>query len=215
MSSGVARGLTVDRHERSDAMPLDLGPAAQAMRTVVQGVDPAQLDAPTPCPDYTVAALLDHVDLLTTAFTDAARKQNLDTGGAGAPPGVAEHLDPEWQTKIPRNLDALAKAWREPDAWTGMTAAGSIEMPAEVAGAVAADELVVHAWDLARATGQELSADPAALEASLGFLTQFQVPGKVVEPGAVFGTVVETGDDASLLDRVIGFSGRDPAWTAT
>jgi uncharacterized protein (TIGR03086 family) len=192
---------------------LDLGPAAQAMSTVVRGVDPARLDAPTPCPDYTVAALLDHIDLLTTAFADAARKENVDTSGAGAPPGVAEHLDPEWQTKIPRNLEALADAWRDPEAWTGMTAAGSIEMPGEVAGIVATEELVVHGWDLARATGQELATDGAALEAAMQMLGQFQTPGKVAEPGAVFGTVVDTADDAPLLDRVVGFSGRDPAWT--
>lgn len=195
-------------------MTLDLGPAAQAMSAVVQGVDPARLDSPTPCPDYTVAALLDHIDLLVVAFAEAARKENLDTGGAGAPPGVAEHLDPEWQTKIPRNLDALAEAWRDPDAWTGMTAAGSIEMPGEVAGVVATEELVVHGWDLARATGQDLATDPGALEAALQMLGQFQEPGKVAEPGAAFGTVVDTTDDAPLLDRVVAFSGRDPSWSA-
>ncbi len=195
-------------------MTLDLGPAAQAMSAVVQGVDPARLDSPTPCPDYTVAALLDHIDLLVVAFAEAARKENLDTGGAGAPPGVAEHLDPEWQTKIPRNLDALAEAWRDPDAWTGMTAAGSIEMPGEVAGVVATEELVVHGWDLARATGQDLATDPGALEAALQMLGQFQEPGKVAEPGAAFGTVVDTTDGAPLLDRVVAFSGRDPSWSA-
>jgi uncharacterized protein (TIGR03086 family) len=193
---------------------LDLGPAAQAMSAVVQGVDPAQLDAPTPCPDYTVAALLDHIDLLVVAFADAARKQNIETGGADAPPGAAENLDPAWQTKIPRNLEVLAEAWRDPDAWTGMTAAGSIEMPGEVAGVVATEELVVHAWDLARATGQDLATDPGTLEAAMQMLGQFQEPGKVAEPGAAFGTVVETTDDAPLLDRVVAFSGRDPAWTA-
>jgi uncharacterized protein (TIGR03086 family) len=192
---------------------LDLGPAAQAMSAAVQGVDPARLDDPTPCPDYSVAALLDHIDLLTTAFADAARKEIVDTSGAGAPPGVAEHLDPSWQTKIPRNLEILAEAWRDPDAWTGMTAAGSIEMPGEVAGVVATEELVVHAWDLARATGQDLATDRAALEAAMQMLGQFQQPGTVAEPGAAFGTVVDTTDDAPLLDRVVAFSGRDPTWT--
>jgi uncharacterized protein (TIGR03086 family) len=192
---------------------LDLGPAAQAMSAVVQGVDPAQLDAPTPCPGYTVAALLDHIGLVATAFADAARKENLDTSGAGAPPGAASHLDPEWKTKIPRDLDALAEAWRDPDAWTGMTSAGSVEMPGEVAGIVAADELVVHAWDLARATGQDVATDRAALEAAMQMLGQFQEPGRVAEPGAAFGTVVDTADDAPLLDRVVAFSGRDPSWT--
>jgi uncharacterized protein (TIGR03086 family) len=195
-------------------MTLDLGPAAQAMSTVVQGVDPAQLDAPTPCPDYTVAALLDHIDLLVVAFADAARKQHVDAGGDPPPPGDAARLDPDWQAKIPRNLATLAEAWRDPDAWTGMTAAGSIEMPGEVAGIVATEELVVHGWDLARATGQDIATDRAALEAALQMLGQFQEPGRVAEPGAAFGTVVDTADDAPLLDRVVAFSGRDPAWTA-
>ncbi len=194
---------------------LDLGPAARAMSTIVRGVDPAQLDAPTPCPDYTVAALLDHIGMVATAFADAARKQNLDPGGADAPPGVAENLDPDWQAKIPRDLDALAEAWRNPDAWTGMTAAGSIEMPGEVAGVVATEEIVVHAWDLARATGQDLPTDPSSLEAAMQMLGQFQEPGKVAQPGAVFGTVVEVAEDAPLLDQVVAFSGRDPSWAAS
>jgi uncharacterized protein (TIGR03086 family) len=87
-------------------------------------------------------------------------------------------------------------------------------MPGEVAGIVATEELVVHAWDLARATGQDLATDPGALEAAMQMLSQFQEPGKVAEPGAVFGTVVDTTDDAPLLDRVVAFSGRDPSWSA-
>ncbi len=45
-----------------------------------------------------------------------------------------------------------------------MTRAGGIDLPGEVAGAVAADELVIHGWDLARATGRPYDPDPAALQ---------------------------------------------------
>jgi len=44
----------------------------------------------------------------------------------------------------------LAGAWQEPDAWTGMTVAGPVEMPGEIAGLVALNELVIHGWDVAR-----------------------------------------------------------------
>ena len=52
-------------------------------------------------------------------------------------------------------LDQLAEAWADPAAWEGLTEAGGLTMPAEVAGTVALDEVVLHGWDLARATGQD------------------------------------------------------------
>jgi uncharacterized protein (TIGR03086 family) len=107
-------------------------------------------------------------------------------------------------------LDELAEAWRDPAAWTGETRAGGVTLPGAVAGAVAADELVVHGWDLARATGQEYEPDEVALRAAYGFLVAAAAnsgPGE-----GVFGPVVPVPDDAPLLDRVIGLSGRDPGW---
>lgn len=44
----------------------------------------------------------------------------------------------------------MAGAWKDPAAWTGMTRAGGVDLPGEIAAAVAADELVLHGWDLAR-----------------------------------------------------------------
>lgn len=51
---------------------IDLRPAADALANVVKGVDPQRLDAATPCTDYRLGDLLDHVAGLTTAFTMAA-----------------------------------------------------------------------------------------------------------------------------------------------
>jgi uncharacterized protein (TIGR03086 family) len=78
-------------------------------------------------------------------------------------------------------------------------------------GAVAVNELVVHGWDLARATGQEYEPDPDALAASHDFLA-----ASVGDPSrdSIFGPVVAVPDDAPLLDHAIGLSGRDPNWKA-
>jgi uncharacterized protein (TIGR03086 family) len=82
-----------------------------------------------------------------------------------------------------------------------------------VAGLVALDELVVHGWDIARATGQPYDCDPASLEAVHGFVLQFSEPGLEAEREGLFGPVVDVPADAPLLDRVIGLTGRDPAWS--
>ena len=139
---------------------------------------------------------------LALAFTAAAAKDRGPLTGS-APSGNAARLGEDWRTRIPRNLSAMATAWRDPAAWTGMTQAGGGDLPGEVAGLAGVDELVVHAWDIARASGQKLTADPAAVEAAHGFLAA---------AGGPFGPVVAVHAERPLLDRVIGLAGRDPDW---
>jgi uncharacterized protein (TIGR03086 family) len=193
-------------------MAVDLEPAARRLADLVGGVPDGLLDAPTPCPAYTLGDLLDHLGGAALAFTGAAVK---DTGDvtSHAPSGDVSRLGDDWRTRIPRDLLALAAAWRDPDAWTGMTKAGGVELPGEVAGLVALDEIVVHGWDVARATGQAYDCDTASLEAVLAFVLQFSEPGQEEMRAGLFGPVVEVPEDAPLLDRVIGLTGRDPAWS--
>ena len=95
-----------------------------------------------------------------------------------------------------------------------MTRAGGIDLPGEVAGLVALDEVVIHGWDVARASGQPYSSDAATLEAVHGFVEQFSGPGQEAAREGLFGPEVSVGKDAPLLDRVIAMTGRDPAWTS-
>jgi uncharacterized protein (TIGR03086 family) len=87
--------------------------------------------------------------------------------------------------------------------------AGGMEFPAEVVAVVAIEELVVHGWDLARATGRELDPDAADLAVAVGFLEQLAGGG----PSGAFGAPVPTDDSAPALDRAVGLSGRDPGWS--
>ncbi|GAA0316068.1 TIGR03086 family metal-binding protein [Streptomyces polychromogenes] len=187
----------------------DLGPQAALVARLVSGVPDAALAGPTPCPAYTVGDLLGHLAGLAVAFRDAARKELGPT--TDTPPGEAvPPLPGDWRERLPRALGELAEAWRDPAAWTGMTRAGGVDLPGAVAAAVAADELVVHGWDLARATGQEYVPDAAALEASHSFL--LAVAEENGDGQGLFGPVVPVPDDASPLDRAVGLSGRDPGW---
>jgi uncharacterized protein (TIGR03086 family) len=188
----------------------DLRPAAQRVADLVAAVRPDQLGDPTPCPQYAVGDLVEHIGGLALAFTAAAGKE-LGGETQGAPVGDAARLPDDWPTRIPQDLEALAVAWQDPEAWTGMTQAGSVDLPGDIAGLVALDELVVHGWDLARATGQPYDPDGADLEAVEGFLAGFG-DDREAGPDAAFGPPVDVTDDASALDRVVALSGRDPAW---
>ncbi|MFF1443921.1 TIGR03086 family metal-binding protein [Streptomyces sp. NPDC058295] len=189
---------------------LDLGPQTLIVARLAEGVRDEQLADGTPCPGCAVRNMLGHLTGLAVAFRDAARK-DLGPTTDTPPDAAAPEIGPGWREELAKSLDELADAWRDPAAWTGMTRAGGVDLPGEVAGAVVADELVIHGWDLARATGRQYTPDPAALTAAHRFLAAAAAQG---EPGSgVFGPVVPVPDDAPLLDRAVGLSGRDPGWT--
>ncbi|WP_406204718.1 TIGR03086 family metal-binding protein [Streptomyces sp. NBC_01017] len=189
-------------------MTLDLGPQTRVVARLAEAVTDEQLSAPTPCPEMAVRNLLGHLLGLSVAFRDAGRK-DLGATTDTSPEAVEPDIGPGWREELPKVLDELSEVWRDPEAWTGMTRAGGIDLPGAVAAAVAVDELVIHAWDLARATGQEYAPDPAALQASHDFLL-----ASVDDPsrGSIFGPVVPVPAGAPLLDRAVGLSGRDPGW---
>jgi uncharacterized protein (TIGR03086 family) len=190
-------------------LQFDLQPATDRMAELVRNVGDDQLSNPTPCQQYTLADLLDHVDGLSFAFAAAARK-DLE-GGAQQPSADGSRLGDDWRRRIPGRLDDLAAAWRDPDAWTGMTKAGDVDLPADLAAVIALDELVVHGWDVAKASGQPFDADADLLKAVHGFVSQFS--GDDLETDhELFGPQVAVPDDAPLLDRVVALTGRRPDW---
>ncbi|MFJ4613425.1 TIGR03086 family metal-binding protein [Streptomyces griseus] len=205
------------------AAPPDLEPAARRIVALLGRVDDGGLDGPTPCPDYAVRELLGHLAGLATAFRDAARK-DLGASTAVSPDAALPVLDDDWREALPRRLDEMAAAWRSPDAWTGMTRAGGVELPGEAAGAVALNELVVHGWDLARSTGQPYAAGEAELRSCEALLAPAAAGGPDGgadadgadaadgSDGGLFGVPVPVPDGAPLLDRVIALSGRRPDW---
>jgi uncharacterized protein (TIGR03086 family) len=193
-------------------IPVDIEPATRRLADLVGNVPDELLAAPTPCPDYTLGDLLDHIGGLAVAFREAATKRAAADGPQG-PSGDASRLGGDWRDRIPARLAELAEAWRDPGAWTGMTRAGGLDLPGEVAGLVALDEVVIHGWDVARASGQPYEVERPALEAVHGFVSQFAGPGQEEARRGLFGPEVAVPADAPLLDRILGLAGRHPGWS--
>lgn len=187
---------------------VDLQPAAQALLSTVKGIKDEHLDHETPCEGVSVGQMLHHVGGLSQAFRAAADKEFGPLTDTAPDPGASPTVEDGWRSELEGHLERLLLAWREPAAWEGMTRAGGVDLPGDVAGRVALDEVVLHGWDLARATGQEYVLDAATAASCLEFVQQFDPAGT---PG-LFGPAVTVPDDAPVLDRLVARAGRDPRW---
>jgi uncharacterized protein (TIGR03086 family) len=187
-----------------------IAPAAAVLCEIVREVKPDQLDAPTPCTEFDVRKLVNHLLFWGPSLVGAARKENV-------PPPAASEADvdlttDDWQAALDTHVRNIADAWSEPAAWEGTTRmGGQMELPAELVGGMVVGELVVHGWDLARATGQQPAWDDELLAYLRGEVERSAEWGRQM---GVYGPEVAVLDPASPLDRVLALTGRDPAWSA-
>ena len=187
---------------------IDLNPACIRMIDLVAGVADDQLTDPTPCAEFTVADLIDHVHVVAQGSTRLARKElgeraDSDTGDNP----TATDLGDDWRKRVGDHVRTLSEAWDDPTAWQGTTSADDLEMSNELWGKIAFAEMVVHGWDLAKATRQPFDLPEETLRACLNHIADF-VPNSPV-PG-LWGTAVEVPADAPLIDQVVAITGRRP-----
>jgi uncharacterized protein (TIGR03086 family) len=173
--------------------------------TLIEGVSPDQLDDPTPCSDFDVRGLLNHMTSWVTVFDGTVNERPLD-------------FDPEAFSLTSGWADQFAVASR--GITTGLREKG-VDRPMvmttdPIPGSVVLDMLLMeyigHGLDLAMATSQsdgftEEQAVTARSAAERMISPEYRGHG----PGQ-FHPVVEVGADASEVERYVGFIGRDPAW---
>lgn len=187
---------------------IDLRPAAHRTAALLAQVDDPKLALPTPCGPASVGDLVDHLGMFASNFTAVAGKE-LDESTSVPPPAFdVGNLAAGWRQRLAADLDALADAWSAEEAWEGSTWVGGMHLPAEVAGVIALDELIVHGWDLAVATAQPYDPSQAEVDAATAFVLAFDAP----RDGRLFGPMVDVATSAPALDRLIGLTGRDPGW---
>ena len=207
----IAKSRPVEVAERllgyvASPVSFTLDDAAAELRRVAAGVRDDQLDAPTPCADWTVRDLAAHTRELTKAFTHTARHEP-----AGNPADTDE-LPPNWREQLAQDLDTLVAAWREPAAWRGEADAGGVTMPSAELAVVVLDELVLHCWDLAQATCQDFTATDHDVTICTTFARAMSTPETLDSREGLYGPIVDTGTDATPLAALLGLAGRHPTW---
>lgn len=171
--------------------------ALGALQHVLHPISSDELSKSTPCSQYDVTALTDH---LLNSIT-------LLGGAAGA-----ELPERDTGESVERQIIGAARPAL--DAWhrrglDGSVAIGTNELPARFAVSILSVEFLVHGWDYAAATQHPIEVAESLADYVLGLAKKIITPQGRATVG--FADPVAVSDDASALDQLIAFTGRDPA----
>jgi len=179
--------------------PLDAISSAEATLAICQLVlrgiaESAYSDPSVICPKFTITELADHLIGSVQFFGYEAGAQFPCAPAAILEAQVAAVAQPTLEAWHARGLD-------------GVISLGPHAMPAATALGILSIEFLVHAWDFARATGQQVVVSDALAEHVL------QVAHKIITPearggGSSFADEVPVDPDAQVMDRLIAFTGR-------
>ncbi|WP_410647804.1 TIGR03086 family metal-binding protein [Amycolatopsis sp. cmx-4-54] len=184
-----------------------IAPAAAEFTGILRGIGESGLSARTPCAEYDVRALLNHL-LYWGPWLEAAGRKT-------APPEVstgeaeADLVGGDWLGGIEKQTARLVDVFGAPEAWQGQTTFGGNPMPASMAGYMVLDEFVFHGWDLARAAGAEFTVLPEVADAVYAIALEIGDQARAMK---VYGEEVAVAEDATTFERALGATGRDPGW---
>lgn len=191
------------------AAPAELNPLTCADATlavcqqVLRSVSDDDLEKSTPCEDFTVSKLVDHlvgsmVGLGAMAGADVAPSSS---GSAESGTVEAGTVESHVAFVAPQALEAWNKRGLE-----GTVKFGEGDMPAALAANIFSLEFLIHAWDFAAATGQKVTVSDVVTHYVLELAQQVISPQS--RDGGSFAAAIDVGPDAHILERLIAFSGR-------
>jgi uncharacterized protein (TIGR03086 family) len=173
--------------------------ADDQLRRIIARLSPSQAGLPTPCSEFDLRTLINHIVYDVQVFTA------MISGGQRRSPDV-DLLGDNWLAAYSSSADLLLSAWRSKG--TGGTLTSRMgELPATWALGQHTSDLVVHAWDVARATGRTDELDPALAEAALAW---GRANLKPEFRGQAFGSEIPVPENAPAYERLAGYFGRTP-----
>lgn len=184
-----------------DSPPTDELESAEAtfavLAHVLHGLADDDLSKQTPCREFDIAALTDHLMNSITVI-----------GGAAG----AELPERDRSDSVERQVVLAARPAL--DAWKrrgldGTVPFGKGEAPAKMMAGVMSLEFLVHAWDYATAVGREVAAPESLSDYVLDLATTIITPQGRSTAG--FDDPVEVPADAAALDRLLAYTGRRPS----
>ena len=183
-----------------DSPPTDELESAEAtlavLEHVLHGIAKDDESKQTPCREFDVAALTDHLMNSITVI-----------GGAAG----AEFSERDRADSVERQVVLAARpaldAWKK-RGLDGAVTAGSNTAPAKIMAGVLSIEFLVHAWDYAKATGREVTVPDALSDYVMGLAKTIITPQGRTSVG--FDDPIAVAADARALDRLIAYTGRRP-----
>lgn len=172
---------------------------------LVHALPDEALDVPTPCAEYDVRNLLNHLFHVVVGFQALAARE--EANFSVTPDRLAAYGD-GWRARFEEETELLVGAWAVPGADEGV--AGSMNLPARTVGAMALLDLTVHPWDLARATGLPYTPDAEGLRALEELVAAM---GPTARKMGVFGEPTPMPAGASAFEALLAGTGRDPRWS--
>jgi len=187
---------------------------ADSFETLVRGTAPDQWANPSPCAEWTARDVVGHI-----VDMHAAMLRPINRGLSAAPSVQQDPLAAfnSARADVQAVLSDPGIAGRRIDSPGGPTTV------AQHIDQVISDDMVLHGWDLAKATGQDATMDPVDVERMwsgntaipVDMMQLLRTPGAFGPGVVVFGPEVVVPPDAPLQDRLVGFIGRDPGWAAS
>ena len=192
----------------STTAPVDrLDRALNATGELIAGVKDDQWSNQTPCPEWTVHTLVNHLVFGSRLFARILH---------GEPPPPREQIrqmrDVDQLGDDPLGAyreagEALKVAFSQPGVLDRVFQAPVGPAPGAVLLHLRITELLVHGWDLAHATGQPVRLPEDLAEEELAFARSVAAPD-VPRTGHPFGPVQPVADDAPAIDRLAAYLGR-------
>jgi uncharacterized protein (TIGR03086 family) len=175
--------------------------------TVVDNIEPSQLDNPTPCTEWTVRDLLNHITGGATMFGLCVRDGSVPDEKFGELM-TGDNLGSDFKASFHTAAADAEESFAIPGAMDRIVKLPFGEMPAGAALNIAIFDVATHAWDLAKATGQSTDLDPEVVAAAYGVARNML--NDDMRGAGIFGPEVVIADDAPMADRLAAFAGRTP-----
>jgi uncharacterized protein (TIGR03086 family) len=170
---------------------------------LAEGVPAGRWEAPAPVPGWTARDVVGHLVGWVPAFLEGG------TGTAFPPrPSVDEEPAAAWRA-VADGVQALLDDPAAGERVLSNPNTGDVPLPQAVAQFVTTD-VFLHAWDLARATGQDATLDPDRCAALVEGMEPWE---DAMRASGQYGPRVAVPEDADPQTRLLGFIGRDPHWT--
>ena len=182
--------------------------AAQGFRSALEGVKAEQMSSPTPCSLWSVQQLINH-NIKVSGFVQGILEGNvtvnpMEVDGSLPAEGAVEALaaNVAGVLELAKAPGLLQKTLETP---FGPMVGGEFLM-------IPVTDMLIHTWDLAKATGQNTAIDGSLVNILYPGLVQQMPQMRGMEQGgqAFFGPEVMVSADASLQDKLIGLMGRQP-----